>query len=336
MALPVNTFTTPDAIGVREDLSDIIYNISPTDTPFLTMAGREKASGIKHEWQLDELAAVATNAQLEGDDPTILAANPTVRVNNHCQISSKTIAVTGTLEAVDKAGRDNELSYQLAKRSKELKRDIEHACVGSNTTAVARADSATAGVSASMSAFFNERLAGGPSNTGGDVLPGVHQSRGTGSAAEGGFSNAGVFTAATDGTTRPLLESDLKSVIQGAWTNGGDPSVVMAGPFNKTVISSFTGNSTRMDMGEDKRLVAAIDIYVSDFGEHKVVPNRFQRTRDVYVLSPDMWCVSYLRDFRQHELSKTGDSEKRQLLVEWTLAGKNQSGNGVIADLTVA
>ena len=125
-------------------------------------------------------------------------------------------------------------------------------------------------------------------------------------------------------------------MIQGAWTNGGDPSIVMAGPFNKTVISSFTGNSTRMDMGEDKRLVAAIDVYVSDFGEHKVVPNRFQRTRDVYVLSPDMWCVSYLRDFRQHELSKTGDSEKRQLLVEWTLAGKNQSGNGVIADLTVA
>ena len=335
MALPVNTFTPPDAIGVREDLSDIIYNISPTDTPFLTMAGREKASGIKHEWQLDELAAAGPNSVLEGDDPTILAAVPTVRVNNHCQISSKTIAVTGTLEAVDKAGRDNELSYQLAKRSKELKRDIEHSCVGASTTAVARINSATAGVSASLPSFFNQDLAGGPSNTGGVALPGIHQSRGAG-GSEGGFSNVGIFTKPTDGTQRPLLESDLKSVIQGAWTNGGDPSIVMAGPFNKTVISSFTGNSTRMDMGEDKRLVAAIDVYVSDFGEHKVVPNRFQRTRDVYVLSPDMWCVSYLRDFRQHELSKTGDSEKRQLLVEWTLAGKNQSGNGVIADLTVA
>lgn len=334
MALPADTYEVIDAKGVREDLSNVIYDLSPTDTPFLTMAGRGTASGTKHEWQVDQLAAAAANAQIEGDDPSIDAATPTIRISNHCQISSKTVAVTGTLEAVDKAGRDSELSYQLAKRSKELKRDIEHACVGMNNTAVAR--TASAGESASVSAFFNEDLAGGPSNQGGANLPGIHQSRGGGLGAQGGFSSTGVFTAATDGTQRPLLESDLKSVIQGAWTNGGDPSIIMAGPFNKTVISSFTGNSTRMDVGEDKRLVAAIDVYVSDFGEHQVVPNRFQRSRDVFCFTPELWEVAYLRDFRQHALSKTGDSEKRQLLAEWTLCAKNQSGNAVVADLTTS
>jgi len=329
MALPTNTYEVVDTVGAREDLSDIIYNMSPTETPFLTMASRGTARAIKHEWQVDQLASAASNAQIEGDDPTILASTPTVRVSNQCQISSKTIAVTGTLEEIDKAGRDSELSYQLAKRSKELKRDIEYACVGLNNTAVARTnDGAAAGEAASVSAFFDDNLA----NTG--TLDGVHESRGAGGTSTGWSGS--VFTAAVDGTQRPLLESDLKSVIQGAWTNGGDPSIIMAGPFNKTVISSFTGNSTRMDVGEDKRLVAAIDVYVSDFGDHQVVPNRFQRSRDVYCFTPELWEVAYLRDFRQHALSKTGDSEKRQLLAEWTLVGKNQSGNGVVADLTTA
>ena len=335
MAQPTNLFHTADAVGLREDLSDIIYNISPTETPFLTMAGRGTATGTKHEWQVDELAPAAANAVVEGNDAAATTEQPTERVSNHCQISDKVALVSGTIEAVDKAGRQSELSYLLAKKSKELKRDIEFNCVGVSNTAVARSGSSTAGESASLNAFFNVDLAGGPSNTSATNLSGLHQSRGA-TAVDGGFSNVDVFTAPTDGTQRALLESDLKSVIQGAWTNGGDPSVIMAGPFNKTVISSFTGNSTRMDVGEDKRLVAAIDVYVSDFGEHKVVPNRFQRSRDVYCLTPELWEVAYLRDFRQHALSKTGDSEKRQILAEWTLVGKNQSGNAVVADLTTS
>jgi hypothetical protein len=327
MALPTDTYETFDAKGLREDLSDIIYAIDSTETPFIMMAGRETASGIKHEWQVDQLSAAAANAQIEGDDPSINAAVPTIRVSNHCQISSKTIAVTGTLEAVDKAGRESELSYQLAKRSKELKRDIEHTCVGVNNTAVARTnDGGAAGESASVSAFFDDNLA----NTG--ALLGTHESR-SGSTSTGW--NGTVFNA-TGGTPalRALLESDLKSVIQGAWTNGGNPSVVMTGPFNKTVISSFTGNSTRFDKGEDKRLTASIDVYVSDLGEHTVVANLFQRSADVFAFTPELWSLAYLRDFRQHALSKTGDSEKRQLLCEWTLVGRNQSGNGVVSDLT--
>ena len=328
MAQPGNTFETFDAKGLREDLSDIIYAIDSTETPFLSMAMRETASGIKHEWQVDQLTAAATNTLVEGDNASALAATPTIRVSNHCQISGKTVSVTGTLEAVDKAGRQSELSYQLAKRSKELKRDLEHSCVGVNNTAVARTNDTGAGESASVSAFFDDNLA----NTG--ALIGTHESR-SGSTSTGW--NGTVFTA-TAGTPalRPLLESDLKSVIQGAWTNGGNPSTIMTGPFNKTVISSFTGNSTRFDKGEDKRLVAAVDVYVSDFGEHSCIANRFQATNQVFAFTPELWSIAYLRDFRQHALSKVGDSEQRQLLCEWTLVGKNQSGNGVVDDLTAS
>ncbi len=329
MAQPGNTFETFDAKGLREDLSDIIYAIDSTETPFLSMAGRETSSGIKHEWQVDQLATAAANTLLEGDNASALAATPTIRVSNHCQISGKTVSVTGTMESVDKAGRKSELSYQLAKRSKELKRDLEHSCVGANTSGLARVNhtgSEAAPASASVSAFFDTNLAGTGS------LSGVHQNRS--GSDEGGWS--GTVFAATTGTPvlRPLLESDLKGVIQGAWTNGGNPSIIMTGPFNKTVISGFTGNSTRFDKGEDKRLVAAVDVYVSDFGEHTVVPNRFQATNQAFAFTPELWSVAYLRDFRQHALSKTGDSEQRQLLCEWTLVGKNQSGNGVVDDLT--
>jgi len=328
MAQPSNTFETFDAVGLREDLSDIIYAIDSTETPFLSMAGRSTASGIKHEWQLDQLAAAAPNALVEGDNATALAATATIRVSNHCQISGKTVSVTGTIESVDKAGRDSELSFQLAKRSKELKRDLEHSCVGMNNTAVARTNDTGAGESASVSAFFDNNLA----NTG--SLLGTHENR-SGSTSTGWSGS--VFTA-TGGTPalRPLLESDLKSVIQGAWTNGGNPTVIMCGPFNKTVISAFTGNSTRFDKGEDQRLVSSLSVWVSDFGEHSITPNRFQLETDVYAFTPDLWSVAYLRDFRQHALSKVGDSEQRQLLCEWTLVGKNQSGSGVVSDLTTS
>jgi len=328
MTQPANTFETFDAKGLREDLSDIIYAIDSTETPFLSMAGRSTASGIKHEWQVDQLATAAVNTLVEGDDASALAAAATIRVSNFCQISGKTVSVSGTLEVVDKAGRQSELSYQLAKRSKELKRDLEYSCVGVNNAGVARGDDTVAAETASVSAFFDTALAA----TG--TLPGVHQNRS--GSTEGGWS--GSLFAATAGVPvlRPLLESDLKGVIQGAWTNGGNPSIIMTAPFNKTVISGFTGNSTRFDKGEDKRLVAAIDVYVSDFGEHSVVPNRFQATNQVFAFTPELWDVAYLRDFRQHALSKTGDSEQRQLLCEWALCGKNQSGSGVVDDLTAS
>lgn len=324
--------------GQREDLIDIIYNISPTETPFMMMAGRGTARATYHEWQMDILDAAAANAEVEGADvsTTIDEAVATIRVGNHLQISDKKVSVSGTSETINKAGRSSELSYQLAKRAKELKRDMEFSMVGQSVASVARA-SATAGVSASLQSFFHaDWYQGGPG------LDGTHISRetvgGGPPGADGGWDAlTNLWDAATDsGTQRALLESDVQGVIQGAWTNGGDPSVIMCGPFNKRVISGFTGNSTRFDRGEDKRLVAAVDVYVSDFGEHRVVPNRFQRERDLFVLTPELIKVNYLRPFRQFPVAKLGDAETRVLLAEWTLAVGNQAGLGLVADLTTS
>jgi len=335
MALPAGTQTTYTTTGEREDLESLIYNIDPTETPFLMMAGRGSASSVKHEWQMDRLSDADDNAQLEGDDAAGLTVVETVRMANFCQIATKAIVVSGTDEVVDKAGRNSELSYQLAKRSKELKRDIEFTMVGNDTVADMLSAVGAAGAarrSGAMQSFYHAN-----SVVGGTALPGANISRGASPGADGGFNTTtDILGAPTDGVQRALLESTLKGVIQGAWTNGGDPSVIMCGPFNKTVISGFTGNSTRFDRGEDKRLVAAIDVYVSDFGDHRVVPNRFSRERDVFALTPELIEVRYLRPFRQHALSKTGDSEKRQLVVEYTLKNSNNAGHGIVADLTTS
>lgn len=332
MALPfVNTQETFDTTGEREDLSDLIYNIDPTETPCLMSFGRGSASGVKHEHQMDRLDVAADNAVQEGEKVTaVLAVTPTVRVANYLQISSKHLSVTGTIETVQKAGRNSELSYQLAKRAKELKRDIEHQICG-NTPALSVSSAGSSGNarrSAAVQTAFHANWV-----QGGVALPGANISRGA-LGLDGGFdTGTDLFDVITDGTKRALLEADLKGVIQGAWHNGGDPTIVMVGPFNKTVVSGFTGNSTRFDKGEDKRLVAAIDIYVSDFGEHRVVPNRFQRERDVLVLTPELFTVAYLRPFRQHALAKIGDSEDRTLLAEWTVEHKNNAGSGIVADV---
>lgn len=329
----LETFDFGAGGGLREDLSDIIYSISPTETPFMMMCGRGSATSTKHEWLSDELATAAANFKEEGDDPDAVAAVSPVRFANQMQISEKTISITGTMEVVDKAGRQSELSYQLAKRAKEIKRDLEFTMVGQTTVADMKsvvAVSSTAGRSAAVQAIFHTAM-----EQGGQALDGIHVNLGAGAGATGGFDGT-VFDAPTSGTERPLLESQLKGVIQGAWTNGGDPSVIICGPFNKTVISGFSGNSTRFDRGEDKRLVAAIDVYVSDFGEHRVVPDRFSSADNVFAFTPELWSVDYLRPFRQHALAKTGDAENRQILCEWTLKAGNHAGSGWVGDLTTA
>tara|TARA_Y100000593_G_scaffold84791_1_gene160842 strand:+ start:153 stop:1100 length:948 start_codon:yes stop_codon:yes gene_type:complete len=315
MAQPSNSFDTYDAKGNREALADIIYNISPTDTPFLTMAAQGKATATYEEWQTDELAsAVTTNAVIEGDEATLDASVATTRVGNYTQIADKTVVITGTQEVVNHAGRKSELAYQIAKKGKELKRDMESQLT-SNTAQVA-GNSTTARKSAGLGAWIATN----------DVL-------GTGSAASptGNGTNA-----RTDGTQRALLESHLKTAVQNCWSEGGNPSSVMVGPFNKTVISGFTGNSTRMDKGEDKKLFASIDVYESDFGALQIQPSRFSRERDVWVLDPEMWEVRYLRPFQQFELSKTGDSEKRQLLTEYVLVSRQEKASGMVADCTTS
>ena len=314
MAQPTNTFDTYDAVGIREDLQDVIYSISPTETPFMSSAAREQVKNTFHEWQTDALAAAVTNnAVIEGDEATLDAASATSRIGNYTQIMDKTVVISGTQESVDKAGRASELAYQIAKKSKELKRDIESTLL-TNQARVA-GNSSTARKFGSIGSWVatNDDLgASGASPTGDGT------------------------DARTDGTQRALTEASLKSVIKNVWNAGGNPSVIMVGPFNKQKISGFTGGSTRFDASEDKTLYTSIDVYSSDFGDLEVVPNRFSRDRDAWVLDMDYWSVGFLRDFTMHELSKSGDSEKRQLLVELSLISRNEAASGLVADLTTA
>jgi hypothetical protein len=314
MAQPTNTFDTYDSVGEREDLSDVIYSISPTDTPFLSSAAKTKATAVLHEWQTDSLAAAVTNnAVIEGDEATLDASTATTRLSNSTQIMDKTVVITGTQESVDKAGRASELAYQIAKKAKELKRDMEATITGN--IAEVTGGSSTARKMGTLGSWVvtNDDL------------------------ASDGASGAGAGNAAhTDGTQRAFTEAQLKSVIKSVWNAGGDPSMVMCGPFNKQKLSGFTGNSTRFDAGADATLYTSVDVYASDFGQLQVVPNRFSRDRDAYVLDMEYWGIAFLRDFSMHELAKTGDSEKRQLLVEATLESRNEGASGLVADLTTS
>ena len=321
MAIVTNTFQTFTAIGNREDLSDIIYNISPTDTPFMSSIGKEKASGTLHEWQTDALATAAANAQVEGDEITFNAVTPTVRINNQTQISRKSVIVSGTQDTVNSAGRNNELAYQISKSSKELKRDMEVVLTANQSRAAGGA--AAARTLAGLTSWIQANTSVGTNGANGQTNPGG-----------GAVDTPG--TLRTDGTQRAFTEAQLKDVVKQCWDNGGDPSMIMLGSFNKQKLSGFTGGSTKMTQADDKRLVAAIDIYESDFGSMTVVPNRFSRSRDVFVLQPDMWAVAYLRDFQMIDLAKTGDAEKKAMLAEYTLVAKNEAANGAIFDLTTA
>jgi hypothetical protein len=305
MAQPTNTFDTYDSVGEREDLSDVIYSISPTDTPFLSSAAKTQATAVLHEWQTDSLAAASTsNAVIEGDEATLDASTATTRLSNSTQIMDKTVVITGTQESVDKAGRASELAYQIAKRAKELKRDMEATITGN--IAEVGGNSSTARKMGTLGSWVTTN----------DDL------------ASDGASGAGAGNAAhTDGTQRAFTEAQLKSVIKSVWNAGGDPSMIMVGPFNKQKLSGFTGNSTRFDAGADATLYTSVDVYASDFGQLQVVPNRFSRDRDAYVLDMEYWGIAFLRDFSMHELAKTGDSEKRQLLVEATLESRNEAAS---------
>ena len=311
MAIVANTFQTYQAIGRRENLADTIYNISPSDVPFMSMIGRSKATNTLAEWQTDALAAAAANAHIEGDEYAFTAVTPTVRLGNYTQISRKTVIVSGTQQAGNNAGRDSEMAYQLAKNSKALKRDMETAL----TSKVAKAVGATG----------TARTLGGL-----ETWTSTNKSRGTNGAG------AGAGAAPTDGTQRAFTETILKAVIQATYSSGGDPSVLMVGPFNKGVVSGFTGRSSARQMIGATKIQAAADLYASDFGDLKVIPNRFQRERSAFVLDPEYWSVAYFRDFKQEEVAKTGDAIKRALLVEYTLIAKNEGASGICADLTVS
>jgi hypothetical protein len=320
MAIVTNTFTTFDAKGIREDLSNIITNIAPEETPYMSNIGRESISNSLFEFQSDTLAAAAANKQIEGDDVASFdAVTATVRLQNYAQISRKTIILSATEEVVNKAGRRSELAYQIAKRSAELKRDQEFTML--NGAVAAAGSTSTARGTASLGAWVKTNVdmqtnGVNPSYT---TLP---------------------SSARTDGNVRTFTETILKNVIQQVWTAGGTPKILMCGPVNKQRVSGFSGiASSRFNInGGDKpaTLVGAVDVYVSDFGNVSVIANRFQRERDAWVLDPEYAKMVVLRPYQQVELAKTGDAEKRMLLVEWGHKVLAENAHGLAADLVTS
>jgi hypothetical protein len=320
MSIVTNTFTTFDAKGIREDLSNIITNIAPEETPYMSNIGRESVSNSLFEWQTDTLAAAAANKQIEGDDVASFdAVTATVRLQNYAQISRKTIILSATEEVVNKAGRRSELAYQIAKRSAELKRDQEFSML--NGAVAAAGNTSTARGTASLGAFVKTNV---------DMQTnGVNPSYTT-------LPNS----ARTDGNVRTFTETILKNVIQQVWTSGGTPKILMTGPVNKQRVSGFSGiASSRYNInGGDKpaTLIGAVDIYVSDFGQVSVIANRFQRERDAWIIDPEYAKMTVLRPYQQVELAKTGDAEKRMLLVEWGHKVLAENAHGLAADLVTS
>ena len=262
--------------------------------------------------------ATVANAAVEGADASSATLSPTTRVGNRTQISQKTIQIAGTEETVDKAGRKSEKAYQLAKASSELKRDMEKIMLANQ--AASAGDSSTARTLGSLQAWLNTNAVLGAGGTAGSL--------GT--------------TARVSGTDAAFTEAMLKAAVKSAYTNGGNPTVLMVSPTQKQVVSTFAGIAEQRyaaPANKQTTIVGAADVYLSDFGTLSVVPNRFttpdadDNGEQAFVLDPEYAAVAFLRPFQTNELAKTGDSEKTQLLVEYTLEVKNEAAHAIIADL---
>lgn len=314
MALPGNTQATYSAVGIREDLSNVIYNIAPTETPFITMLGRRSAKAVSFDWQVDTLAAAATNDALEGDDTPRQASAQPVRARNVVQISRKDATVSGTIEAVERAGRKSELAYQMAKKGRELKRDMETVLLsnrGLNVGAIGT-PRVTRGLPSWLSSYMT-----------------VGQGMGT-----GGANAASETVGRTDGTQRALTETLLRNQMQLCWDGGAEPSIIMCSSGKKITIAGFTGRAGQQVIVPANKITAGVTIYASDFGDLKVVPNRFQRTREVFLLDPEYAAVAYLRPLQAIDIAKTGDNQAKLILGEYGLEMRNEAAHSALFDLT--
>ncbi len=324
MTIQVNAFPTYTAKGNREDLTDKIFDVSPTETPFMSAAQRVKAKATFHEWQTDALAsAVSTNAQLEGDVVAGTATVPTVRLGNYCQISSKDAVVTGTQEAVDKAGRGSEMSYQMARNTKALKRDMEMVLT-SNQRGVAGA-TGTARKLRGLEAFIVTNVNRHTTATSGGTK---------GKSATAPNSATGGATDATQ--QKAFTEAKLKAMLQTLFTNGGTPRNLMMGPHTKTVFSAMAGRASSYQTIKADTVNASVDLYKSDFGTIKAVLNLFSRDRSAIAFDPEYVAIAMLRPFFITDLAKTGDTTRKDIRVEYTLEVRNEKAHGIVADLNTS
>ena len=332
MAVVTNTFLTYDAKGIREDLSDLIADISPTQTPFQSNIGTREAENSYFEWQTDSLSAASATPVVEGQDlSSFTAVTPTVRLGNYAQINMRDFIISGTEQVVRKAGRQSEVGYQAAKAAKELKRDIETACllngVGANAGATATAR-VTAGFPGWLKTNVDDNASTKPSYTG--------------STPTGASQVWKSF-----GTPVAFTETMLKTVMQSGFESGGEPRMLMVSPYNKTVVSTFSGIASsryNVDGAEPSVIIGAADIYVSDFGNLSVVPNRFFTTVEdegagtahndwAFLIDTDEVSIATLRPYRIEALAKSGDADKRMALSEWGLQVNNEAAHGVVAGI---
>lgn len=327
MAVTANTNQTYNTTTIREDLATAMASISPTETVFMSSIGTRNIDNTYFEWSEVDLAAAGNNRQIEGDvGLSNTAPTNAVRKGGYSQISAKVVEVSSTNQAVNGVQNAQTTAKQVAYKLSELKRDMEKMLL-ENVAASAGA-SGTARQTAGLPAYLTSNVSRGANGANG----------GTSGAGESGFVNA----AATDGTIRPLTETLLKDVIAACWNNGAEPSIVLCGSTQKQKISTFTGNATRFKEAEDSKLNAAIDVYISDFGELQIVPSRHIRVRtvggvdytpDVFVIDPNYASVAYLQTAKQESLAKTGLSERRLISCEYGLQVTSQKAHGIVADI---
>jgi hypothetical protein len=323
MALVANTITRYDATKVvRESLADVITNISPEDTVMLSNIGQEKADQTYFEWLTDSLrSATADNAALEGDEAAPEARSAQNRVGNYTQISRIVIGVTGTTEAVKKAGMKGMLAYELAKAGAELKNDIETTILSNNPAVVG--NNSTARKTAGLGAWIRT-----------NVNKAANGTNPTMSSTNDGYPNAGRQA----GTARTFTEALLQDTLQKVWEAGGNAKMVLLNGFQKRQASTFAGIAgIRNNVSNGPAtVIGSADVYISDWGRVSFVPARFMPTNVAYVVDPSKAAVAFLRNYQTEELAKTGDSEKRMLLAEYGLKVHTEKAHGIVADLTTS
>ncbi len=311
MAQVTNAFDTYEAIGNREDLADIIYNISPTQTPFLSAVGKRQISNVQFDWQTEVLPTPSSTGQLEGFELSKSTSTNTTRATNVAMISSRDATVTGSQEATDTAGKNSEMAHQLAIMAKAIKRDMEEALT--QNIAKNAGNVSTARQTRSLETWYATNV---------------------NKASDG--ANGSDSAARTNGTRRDLTEAMVKDVQQQCFASGAEPSLLMVGPYNKSVISGFTGRSQARQFVDANTIEASVSIYSGDFGELQVVPSNRSREQAVHLLDPEFAAVAYLRDFETIDISTVGDADTKMILCEYGLEMKNEAAHGIVADVKVS
>ncbi len=329
MAQVANTYETYDAVGNREELADKIYQITPEETPFLSLIGRKPVASVHPEWQTDTLGAIdLSNNQPEGNDWTYDAISPTSRVGNYTQISDKKIIISRTQDKTSKAGRKSELAREVAKKGVELRTDMEAICLSNQASTAGSGNGATNRKLGGLRAWLS-----------------TNDSLGSGGASGGFNTSTSVVDAATNGTQRAFSKAILDAVILSTYNAGGSPKTLMLSPYAKTVFSTFMSDSNVAPQRYETpskgqtTIVAAADMYMSDFGPISVVPNRQMAragatvARNAFLLDPRMVSLGVFDDIQLEKPTKTGDAEKRVLVTEYTLLVNNEAAHGVAADI---